>query len=718
MLNPPQILWPFRGAAFLRFAPVMLGGLLGLVMSISVAEGARYKKGDVVEVYYFNEWREGLVLDTNKRGDVLVSYTFGGSTIQRQQTFKEEAVRYPFEADALGRARSWSDPTGSFRITAAALRVVNEKVILRKEDMTTIDVPLNKLSDNDQRYLDRIQKELGPVAAGVPEHPPLEQFAGAGAFQGGYAVSFMERETDRGLPPDPIPEYLRLREGGAAFTTSDQSFSNNLGVILPVGGPDSWLLASVERRYGSDQKIPTRLVWASITKKKMETYQLLPPGESVLDYHPPSNLLLTYNREDKRGDRGYDKAVNLTLWKTLPSQQHIEPVMRWSADGKGRSSSQPWARIVDGKIVLQMRDANEYVGWNIQEKRVEYIVQQESVGEAMPVLSGGRKYVFLPEETQVRVFDAGTGEIITSVPAREGAHGIALNDACTQLAVLDTSKLTIWDLRDLKGEPREYQAEALGGNSRSQMSWLGDDRLMVADYGVTRLFSLSQKMVIWSYKFNYETVREDRGARLRHVINDHLVYGATVREGTTRGFAVGNVRLPGPHVDEVVGRVGQVNTTILQPGSKVRLEVRCGDQFNHEVYTALVEKIEKNGWILTQNEPTGIVMHADMTTGETQSVTYVSSNAGYMETVTVSPKMSSLVIKVGDQTVWQTRTRTGVPDRMYLRSDTTVQQEIDRYQQPNPRIFHYSKIPPTITDPQYKDGLGTTDVTTRGLVVK
>ncbi|MEX0794951.1 MAG: SHD1 domain-containing protein [Pirellulaceae bacterium] len=718
MSNSPIVFRSFRGIAALRFAPLLLGLLLSLVFSISVAEGARFKKGDAVEVFYFSKWCDGVVLDINKRGGVLVSFTYGISRVQQKQTFKEEAVRYPFEADALGKGRTWADPTGNFRITAAALRVVKEQVTLRKEDMTTIDVPLNKLSDNDQQYLERLKRQLGPVAAGVPEHPPLEQFAGSGAFQGGYAVSFMERETDRSLPPDPIPEYLKLREGGATFTTDDQSYSNNLGVILPVGGPDSWLLASVEQRFGSNKELPTRLVWASIARKKMETYQLLPPGESVLDYHPPSNLLLTFNREDKKPGEKYVSAINLTLWKTLPTQQYVEPVLRWNADGQRPAPSQPWARIIDGDIVLQLRDDQEYVGWNIQEKRVEYIVQQESVQVRLPELSGGRKYVFLPEQSQVRVFDSRTGEIITALPAREGAYGLAVNDACTKLAVWDASKLRTWDLLDLKKEPGEYQAEALGRSNRARMSWLGDDRLMVSENAITRLFSLSQKMVIWTYKYNFNTVREDYDTRLRHVINDHLVYGATIRDGSTHGFAVGNVRLPGPSVDEVTSRAGELDTTIIEPGDKVRLEVRCGDQFNHEVYTALVEKIQTNGWILTQNEPTETVMYADMTTGASQSVTYVSQDAGYSETVTVVPQMSSLVIKVGDQTVWESQTRSGVPDRMNLTPDITVQQHIDLFQTPNAQFFRYSKIPSSIADPQYKDGLGITDVTTRGLEVK
>jgi hypothetical protein len=53
-----------------------------------------------------------------------------------------------------------------------------------------------------------------------------------------------------------------------------------------------------------------------------------------------------------------------------------------------------------------------------------------------------------------------------------------------------------------------------------------------------------------------------------------------------------------------------------------------------------------------------------------------------------------------------------------LREGQTAQSEVSKWQNPNPGFFDQVAIPARILDPAKKNGLGTTEVTNRGLVAK
>jgi hypothetical protein len=112
-------------------------------------------------------------------------------------------------------------------------------------------------------------------------------------------------------------------------------------------------------------------------------------------------------------------------------------------------------------------------------------------------------------------------------------------------------------------------------------------------------------------------------------------------------------------------------------------------------------------------------MAAEMTQGETQSVTYRSFGfGGGEETVSVTPFISRLKIQVGETDVWWTGTSTGAPPVVSLKEGGSAQQEVDRWQKPNPGFFEKVEIPSRILDPAKRNGLGTTEVTNRGFVPK
>ncbi|MGE0755817.1 MAG: SHD1 domain-containing protein [Pirellulaceae bacterium] len=663
-----------------------------------------FKPDDEIEVFYQNKWWPARALDMNKRGDVLAEFEFASQP--RRQAFRNGDVRYAFESGALVRARTWSNESGEFSVRAALLRIDDTTVSLRKADKQEIKVPIDKLSQTDQAFLKRLEKDLGTAMTRQPELPPVQEFDRSALTSREKSATESSR---RALAADPVPGYLQLQAGGVAFPIP--SVWDRLGAIIPLGGADSWLLAAVESRETSSP-VATRMLWASMKKGELGGQQSLPPGEVVLDYHPPSHRLLTWatvSQEDA------EQKV-LTVWEVLPTDKQVKLVVRWNVTPPERPVREPWGRLVDGQVAVFRWTNQEYTGWDIVGQRLIYRLTQESFFAPLPTLSGGRRYLFLPEDKGVRVIEAATGELASFLPSTEGTSGVAITEDGQRAAVLGRSSLTIWPLTDAQAEPERIQAEAISYNVRGKLHWVNDRQLMVDGIGGSVLFSLDHKLALWSYRFDSDAVHESEGRRLRDLVNGHLVYAASVRSGTQRGLAVGAVKLPGPKVNEATASLNPDSLMIVKAGSQVRVDVRAGGDAAR-IRAALEQKIANNDWQLSPSART--VLIAEMKQGETQQVTYRTFGFGSgasEETVTVQPHISELRVEVDGKVAWMSRTSSGVPPILHLKEGESMQGEVNKWQKPNPDFFDQVRIPDRILDPAKRNGLGRTQVTNRGLV--
>jgi hypothetical protein len=679
-----------------------------LVLAVANSSQAQtYKDGESVEVLYLGRWYPAVVIDTNKRGEIMAEFTFAVNPMR--QLFKKDAVRAEYESGAIARGRNWSDPSGTFKIKAALLSMNDDELLLRKTDLTEVRVSLGKLSEGDKKFIKDLQKSMGLVGQQGPQPPPIETFDSYAAF--GSSMAFGSAQGRPAITPDALPPYIKLKQGGCGFLADD--VFDKLGAVFPVGGPDQWLLAAVENEKHS-ATLPTRLYWVSLARRKVENRQLLPPEEQLLDYHAPSQRVLTYT-EIKDG--AFGKGA-LTIWETKPTADKVKPVVRWYCDNVRLRVVHPWGRLIDGNLVLQRADRQRYVVWDIAAKQAKYEINQESFFAPDLVLSGNRKQVFIPEDNGVRVLNVSNGEWLTNLPTKDGCSGVAVSEDGRRLATLGRSTLLIWDLTTADAPPEEYQAEAIGTPFTAKIAWVGDDRIMAQSGWGQNLFSLRNKLTLWHYEFDHHALSDTWGERVREIVDRHLVYAATVRDGPQHGLAVGAVQLPGPRVDEMEARLDRELLYVVKPGVAVRLEVNAGE-FTDKVTSALEAKIRENGWTIAPGAP--IVIQAEMKRGEMQTVNY-RLHRGIQElgtqSATLVPYISSLKVLVGDQTAWWSTTASGAPSIVRLKEGEAVQDEVDKWQKPRPEFFDTVKIPQRILDPKYKNGLGTTMVTNRGLIPK
>lgn len=692
-----------------RCASALIAVLMFVLLNSAAALSAeKYQIGDEIEIFFLNKWMPALVVEVGRKGEVMAEFEFAAT--KKRQVFPPTQVRPAFESGALLPARTWSDASGQFKIRAALIAVEDDSVKLRKPDKTEVSVPLAKLSPADQDLLKKFKKAT--AATQGPPPPKLEEFDGDTAID---AEITWNQNSSSAIDPDPLPAGLKMQQGGVAFATKD--IFEQLGAVLPLGGPDSWILAATENGRGKEGN-PGRLLWVSLAKQKIVSQQLLPAGEIVMDYHPATRRLLTlaYIKDDEPG-QGFPA---LTLWKTLPTDEQPTPIVRWRAGGKKSGGlREAWARIIDADTVLHRTNRQEFTAWDTTAKRKKYYFSQEAFFAPNPTLSGGRRYLALPEDKGLRILEAASGRLLASFDAPNGVAGAAFTEEGKRVAFVGRSALQVVDLTAPSAAAEEYQAEAIGTPFQTTLEWIGADRVMANSlHGRTKvLFSLKHKLPLWNYEFDWNAMREEPGRRIQHIVDGHLVYAASVREGATSGLAVGAVKLPGPKVDDAETSLDPESLYIIRRGTAMKANIQCGGN-NERVWAAVQKIMTTNGWTYDQNSP--ITLVAEMKQGESSQVTYrsIGGGGGGTQSATVTPFISSLKLDVGGQAAWTGATSTGAPPVMRLSQGQTVQDEINKWQNPDPGFFERVVVPEKILDPSKRNGLGTTQVTNRGLILK
>jgi hypothetical protein len=672
---------------------------------LELASGAdRFKKEDQVEVFFLNSWFPGTVVEVDRKGNALVEFQFANAP--KRQVFAEPSIRLVYEVGAMTKSRTWTALTGKFKIQAALLSFDDSQVVLRKPDMSELTVKLEKLSEADQRFVKNLAKSVVSQPS-VPSLPPTEQ------FDESASIATLDESSATKLAEDPLPNNVRMVQGGVVFATDD--FFDRLGSVLPVGGADCWLLASLESSKPGGAN-PTRLLWFSLTKKKLEARQLLPPGESLLDYNAKVRRALT--KSD--ADQGRSSAI-LTLWDVSPADKVAKPIVRWHNPSKDQLGFADWARILDDGSVLHRRNKQEYCCWDPVRKELRYSLNQQSFFAPVGVLSCGRKHFVLPEDEAIRIFDSQSGKLAARLPVSDGASAVSMSEDGIRLAVLGKSSLMVWELNSLDRPMATYAAESIATPFAGKIAWVGNDHVIATSPNkqLQVLYSLKHKLPLWSYEFDMTAVRENEfdNYRTRELVDSHFVYAASTKPGEISQLAVGAVKLPGPKVLESTSSLNANDYMLVKRGTAVKLEVQAGD-YNPAVTAALRGIIDKNGWRISDNAAVTIL--ARMKRGEQQNITYSSGFGPSSQTSSVSltPYVSELQVLVGKDVAWQSGTQSGAPPVMMLRSGQTAQGEVDKWQRPSPEFFENTNVPENIMDPKFKFGFGTTSITNRGLVPK
>jgi hypothetical protein len=123
-------------------------------------------------------------------------------------------------------AREWKDSSGQYAVQAELVRVVDDRVELRRTDGTLIAVPVAKLSAADQQYLKSLQPDPEPVALTL--------------VRNGQAASVIvtngRPKESQTLAAAEVQEHIRIMSGATLPIVKESDLEKDSATVLILVG--------------------------------------------------------------------------------------------------------------------------------------------------------------------------------------------------------------------------------------------------------------------------------------------------------------------------------------------------------------------------------------------------------------------------------------------------------------------------------------------------
>ena len=613
--------------------------------------------------------------------------------------------------------REWSDATGMFKVQASLVGIEGTALTLRQTDGTDLAIELDQLAPLDQLIARRTIRRLAHRGEGPP---PVEAFDTAARATNHTDFPPLAPEP---LVADPADAGRGVVAGRVVITRLDPF--DRVGRVIPLGGSGGVVLVGIENSTPG-RPLPTRLVWVSMKSQTVIAEHDLSGPEIVLDYHPILERLLTVSRE-KLTAEGAAKQV-LTLWDAAPSRKAATAWSAWRAPcGDGQPLARhPWGRIVNDALVVHQSSREEFSCWDIDAKRAIYRLSQDPGHSPMPSLSGGGRYLALPDTRRVQVCDAATGKVLVSLPVG-ATSGVSFDPDGRRLALIQEGNAQIHDLADPTGPIPVFRVHGASAQ-RTALAWVGEEQLLIQSArGLAAvLWSAAKGLPAWRYEWqpvqSGDTV-DDLAVR---VVEGMLLYAAPPddedggaeagegkkKPGTTLAVIVA-AKIPEPAVAKVAAELPAGLPALVEPGTVVATKVDSGADHDREIAT-VAKTFERTKWVYDATSPA--LVEVSTTSGGT--VTYTDAEKRERQLKQVTPTTRQIRVVVHGVALVAAQRSTDIPDKLVLRAGETDKDLAARLPTPDLGWIERIVFPPVLVDVTEADGLGSTACTAEGLVTK
>jgi hypothetical protein len=612
--------------------------------------------------------------------------------------------------------REWSDATGMFKVQASLVGLDGESVTLRQTDGSDLVIEFGQLAPLDQLIVRRTRRRLAHRGEGPPQ---VEAFDPAARATNHTDFPPLAPEP---LAADPADPGRNLVAGSVRLERRDPF--DRVGRVIPVGGTAAVVLVAIENSTPG-RPLPTRLVWVSMKSQSVIAEHPLATAEIVLDYHPILERLLTVSRE-KFTAEGAARQV-LTLWDVAPGRKSATAWLAWKAPcGDGQPLARnAWGRIVDDTLVLHQSSREEFSCWDIDAKKVKYRLAQDPGHSPMPSLSGGGRYLALPDTRRVQVCEASTGKVLVSFPVGD-TSGVSFDPEGRRLALVQEGNVQIHDLAEPTGPIPVFRAHN-ANLQRTALAWSGEEHVLIQSArGLSAvLWSVAKGLPVWRYEWqpvqSGDTV-DDLAVR---VVQGMLLYAAPPddaahdddaedkkKAGTTLAVIVA-AKIPEPAVVKASVELPAGLPALVEPGTVVATKADTGAEHDREI-AAVAKTFERTKWIYDATSPA--VVEISTTAGGT--VTYTDAEGRERQLKQVTPTTRKIRVVVHGVAIVAAKLSTDIPDKLVLRAGETDKDLAARLPRPDIGWLERILVPPTLVDVTEADGLGTTACTATGLVTK
>jgi len=726
---------------FLRWVLVLLlvGALAPLAAAAKwkpVTPQTKLKLGQDVQVNWHGEWIDGKIVEFRQVFDqVLVRFrTTGFASHELTWPFKRSALRVrattprssrgssrgdpfavgsdnPFEPDK--GFRTWQDDTGQFKIEAELVKVEDDAVRLKRRDGQMVTVPLDRLCEEDQQFVRRLQ------GSGEDENDEDEDSSN-GENEGDKDASFVDQlPTKRaksdsgegvylstvdpsGINPDGGTVPVTLVRRSIALPPQEDFFERPLDVCVAATEPGQVMLPFARLNQHNQ---PTRIVLCDLASRGSRPRALTFPVDAVaVDLSPDGKSVLSCPN-----GFGFGAKSRVDLWNIQNGK--LEHALGWKpyvgAGHMGRDGDVKWAAFVDENHVLTCGDQEKVILWKLPE--VEAVYSLSVAWGTEPALSAGRKQLAVLTDLGLMILDAKTGEVLGSYEGAGSGGTIAFRPDGGGIALATSTRLIVWELTQAK----PYRDIGLGvtGVPSERMAWPAKNYILL---GGRYLVDLEKYCLLWDYQ----------GGQFANSIGRQLWCLCCQHNSVTL------VPQPIPHEAalEAARRLKPEEYRGIEPGATVSLEVNVsasGDRLGH-IRQMYEQQLESRGLKVAPGQQMKLVLSTKP--GKSEKVLYVESRGfrhlrpfgslssdDRFETVMFQQQVSEVAFVIDGKSAWQTSCTVTAPTNVQLEDGESIVQAVKKHEVPNIDFFNGVAIPSYIARPHDSVTFGASKLTPNGL---
>lgn len=604
-------------------------------------------------------------------------------------------------------ARTWSDASGRFKITAKLQARDSKQVKLLKSDGRVVTVPISRLSKTDQGYLEELEKAEAeadnPFAGGVPSETSSKEMSNLPATEAdlslltgdynpvelptnGKAIFLKSDELAGPIEPEAPHVRPKFQEFAKPFEKVDAYAKVSKTVLLS----DTELTFAVSsHRVGNAVDATTFGRVDLYSSQNRQPMRVLDIAETLklVDHHIPSDTSLCLVGLDSLSERGGDLVLLKGLSTGKPSA-----VGRWHVPEWNKPGFKPkleFGKLVSAERVIAKINDDLFV-WDLSNGTC--VFQAQDVRANGVALSPRGKYMALPENGLCRLVDMHAGELvgIYKFPSNLTMK-VKFSDDGNSLAMAAGTQIVVYDL-----STAELVDDITTGISVGDLiGFVGKRRLLCSLAG---LVDLDLGKSIWTY--NIPTGSKPLAFEGGILGVDHSI-GSMVYALPTPHASVplSNLSKSGPKGDELMA---------IKPGSTVMLEVDSSEDIDlNAMKSALKRSVEEAGWRVADRAST--VVTASISRGKKQTLFFRSLGQSLFspgEKVKITPYVASVTIQQGNRVLWSRKSQNMVPSLIHLKQGETLKKVIKRYEKPDPEFFDRMTIPSKILKPEHTQNLG------------
>lgn len=598
--------------------------------------------------------------------------------------------------------RTWSDATGKFRVEATLESRSAFEVVLRKKDGTTIKVPTERLSVDDQEYVAGLDSpgensrpsSPAPAAASSPRNTATKGKHGAfvltspAVFGKGGNLSIRKLPPPAGIQADPSPVDFSQVSDTAVDLAATQS-GESIGRPLLIGSSGTQICCGVRTdRRSSD---PSTKVFLIDGGKRTSRQVGALAGHNVwlCSSDPSTGEVLGVVMKD-------DKSSSLCVISGI-AEEDPRIVAHWKMfPGDDKKSDYVRFRKLPGNQVAVTVYAGQVHAFDYDAGVEIWALPANAFNE--PAISPGGKYAAVLVENQCAILETKTGKQIGSIPVSvTGPASLGFSPDGLRLAVANGNQVRVFEVASGEEQLLHEANVALAGMGKPVL-WLGSEFLLLPT-GI--LLGLERNMVVWKYNIDQDATEF---ADLEH----HSLLPFTGRT------SLGLVRLPHAAARKASQRDAS-GIAAARPGDPMTIVADASGPAvsSSDLRKWLGDAMSRAGYSESPSAPTQLV--ATIARGKTTTESYRAIGRGFgTQEVTFTPCISKVEIRQNGATLWQRSVTSSLP--FMLSGSKSLQDAARECERPDPKFFQGIKLPRQILKPEYQSGFGSSRVSLTGVV--